>query len=756
MRHLLQPAVWLVNKLTYPKKFLLISILFLATLVDPMWELTKVVNTNIAFSEKERIGLAYIRPGLTLVEALIQQRRGEQPSLASAWEKLQAAQQQWGPQLDAAKPYAALSNTMDSLLAQGQSPSLRSVQSAIEALLALIDHVGFQSNLILDPDIDSYSLMDTVVIQMPRLLTHLDEASRHGLAMAQKKALSQAELIQLTRLLTKAQSRFEMTQGDMAFATQYTAHPRLKETLASHFTDYETTLQALIATLEGLLAQPPKGASPATLTQLGNDALTKAKTLADAEWALMDTLIQQRISKNPPILIMAYGVLAGLLCAIAYLLLGFYTAVIESIRQVELGTRCMAAGDLSTRIHLETRDEMGQVATLFNSLAASFSTLIGKVQAQCHAVTGAASQLIGTASVLKDAAQHMNLVADSTQELNNALDSNVKTVAAAVEQSSANIMEIFGVSRAIDSTNSEVGNAAQQASQQVRMIAQHSEQMTGALQGVVRAIEELKASLSEVAQNASQAATVSHQAEEAAGASQSIISDLSRATDKIGSVVDLIKTIAEQTNLLALNATIEAASAGEAGKGFAVVANEVKALARQSADATSDIQTSIVQMQTAAQHANRTITQIVHTISQINTINQTIAASVEEQHSAVADISQHAAEVAGKSRHISGNVQVASLETDEVSVKIHDSVQSVQRISRNLEEMTLGINEISKNATEAASKASDMSQNVDQVEQSVQRTLAASDEIQLTADHLVRMSGELEASINQFRLAKTP
>src|SRR6202008_3667273 len=110
---------------------------------------------------------------------------------------------------------------------------------------------------------------------------------------------------------------------------------------------------------------------------------------------------------------------------------------------------------------------------------------------------------------------------------------------------------------------------------------------------------------------------------------------------RIGDVIKLITAIAEQTNLLALNATIEAARAGDAGKGFAVVAQEVKALASQTSKATEEIVGQIQSMKSTTQGSVAAIKEIGGTINQVAEIVSAIAAAVEEQSAATAEISRN-------------------------------------------------------------------------------------------------------------------
>jgi methyl-accepting chemotaxis protein len=140
---------------------------------------------------------------------------------------------------------------------------------------------------------------------------------------------------------------------------------------------------------------------------------------------------------------------------------------------------------------------------------------------------------------------------------------------------------------------------------------------------------------------------------------------LTSAADRIGSVVQLIATIAQQTNLLALNATIEAARAGQAGAGFAVVAQEVKTLAKQTADATGEIREQIAGIQTATRESVDSISEIVDIISRISEIASTVASAIELQGSATRNIAQ--------------NVRGASERTSQVAISIGEVANGAYR-----------------------------------------------------------------------------
>lgn len=211
-------------------------------------------------------------------------------------------------------------------------------------------------------------------------------------------------------------------------------------------------------------------------------------------------------------------------------------------------------------------------------------------------------------------------------------------------------------------------NAIDNATSQATEAAAASTQTTGNVQAVAGGLEELAASVNEINHQVTNALNISLQAVEQADNTNTIVSGLANAAQRIGDVVSLISEIAEQTNLLALNATIESARAGEAGKGFAVVASEVKSLAGQTANATEEISNQIAQVQSTTDDAVSAIKSITETIGKINEISSMISAAVEEQSAVTGNMSSNMQTAAEGVNEISGSVNSIAQATEVVSV----------------------------------------------------------------------------------------
>lgn len=198
----------------------------------------------------------------------------------------------------------------------------------------------------------------------------------------------------------------------------------------------------------------------------------------------------------------------------------------------------------------------------------------------------------------------------------------------------------------------------------VKSTSEASEDLSKYITTVGSATEEMVSSIQEIASNTSKAASMTQKTVEEASSVEKIMIDLEKFSKEIGEIVKVVNDISNQTNLLALNATIEAARAGEAGKGFAVVAHEVKGLAKQTSDATEDIQKKITAIQEQTGAALSSIETTTESVKLINEVVTSIAGAVEEQTAVTNEIGH--------------NMGLASSKVETVSVSIDQINESVE------------------------------------------------------------------------------
>ena len=262
----------------------------------------------------------------------------------------------------------------------------------------------------------------------------------------------------------------------------------------------------------------------------------------------------------------------------------------------------------------------------------------------------------------------------TTRAFESTMNAIVGHVSAAANdmQSTARVMESTAGSTAARSNS--VAAAAHEAGVNVTTVA--------------AAAEELGLSVQEIGRQVAGSADLARTAVMEADQTGALVQELSAAVGRIGDVVGLISSIAGQTNLLALNATIEAARAGAAGRGFAVVASEVKALAEQTAKATTEISGQIARIEGVTGQAVGAIGAITARIREINEVAASIAAAVEEQGAATQEIVRNVSQAAMGTDDVSSNIAGVATAAGEAGTAASQVLCAASELSRQSEHLS--------------------------------------------------------------------
>nr|WP_223519907.1 methyl-accepting chemotaxis protein [Pseudomonas sp. GL-B-19] len=363
----------------------------------------------------------------------------------------------------------------------------------------------------------------------------------------------------------------------------------------------------------------------------GEILLGASKKLTISQTVVRDT--DAAHAKNMLLMATALALVFGMIAAWAIT----RQIVIPLTQTLKVAER-VAAGDLTHNLTSKRRDELGQLQRAMQSMTLGLRELIGGIS---DGVTQIAS-----------AAEELSAVTEQTSAGVNSQKVETDQVATAMNEMTATVQEVARNAE-------EASEAAVAADQQAR----EGDKVVG------EAIAQIERLALEV------------------GNSTAAMGDLKRESDKIGSVLDVIKSVAQQTNLLALNAAIEAARAGEAGRGFAVVADEVRSLAQRTQKSTEEIEELIVGLQNGTQQvatimdnsraltdssveltrrAGGSLESITRTVSAIQSMNQQIAAAAEQQTAVAEEINRSVLNV----RDVSEQTSAASEETAASSVEL--------------------------------------------------------------------------------------
>jgi methyl-accepting chemotaxis protein len=663
------PILYLLNRLKYSQKFALIGVMILLPCAVTLYFLIAELQKGSVFAQKERYGLEYNNAVNKVLTGIQETRRlsyaalggdsaakgqltAAQAKVDEQIKQLDALEQKLNNMLETSEKWSGLKIKWQEL--KGKLPGLKQQESydlltAFAAdSLALIAHVGDKSNLILDPELDAYYLMDATLIRIPALTEEVSQLRELSSGISLRKTITKDEKTMF--IYKKATIVSASDAVNAGVQVIYGKNPPLKSDLEAPIGQWGKSFSGFVAGLDSRLILPDTvQGSGDPFTGAATKTVEDALSLYQVEASLLDNLLSARVDHFTQIKYFVISFVLVVFLLVFYIFGAFYISIIKAIRALQHSSREVAKGNLLTSITIRSKDEMGEVASAFNTMVVAVKEIINASKQTAEQVSTTSEKIVSIAESATDANQKLTI---SMQETVQGAEIQLQ----GTEESSNVMAEMtIGIQRIAESA-SIVSDASHESSQS----AEDGNEDMGK---VVERMESIQYSVNDTAE---------------------MIHRLHEYSLQIGQIAEVIKGISSQTNLLALNASIEAARVGEHGRGFSIVANETRKLAEQSTASAEDIYALLEQIQNASE-------QSVH---KMNKVQEDVR------------LGQTAVQDAGAS------FRKISMSTQQIAEKIQDISAASEQMAAGSEEAAASISEIAgvtKKSSEQFKSISDMS-----------------------------------------------
>lgn len=663
------PAQFLLNRLRYPYKFLLITVLFLIPMVFMGYHSMQQFNNEMAVTQDEKKGLELLL-AVHKLAGYVSQSRGISALILNGNSSYQNQSKVTKVLVD--KGFSELINLHNEL--EGifnLADPLSQAETYWKTTFSDLEKLTVDENITLHNTlIDKLDQLSLMILERSKLIVEHELDLSYLIKMALLDLPGVREAIGRSRDMGAEYVAGNFNTENHAKLTTISSNlVRFKETveaqLASIYRENNTLEVELLTATQGMedalksfdkilnidLLQEAGGTTkPDQLFQESNAALGLLNLMPDQVIPLLNKRMQKRLDSFAAKRFLVLSISISIILFTAYLFVGFYGAVMNSIRRINVQVANMASGNLTTRVDLKSSDEMTMVADGINRMADQFSHLVSGVIESAsnvaHSTTRTSEAITQTLQGVQGQKEELEQVADSVHRMS----SKVQAV----------------VENATSASNATV-NADNESIRGLDIVGK-----------AVDTIRELE-----------------RQVDEASSAITKLASD----SENIGAVLDVIRGIAEQTNLLALNAAIEAARAGEQGRGFAVVADEVRTLASRTHQSTQEIERMISELQMGArhavqvmenghsqtklgvehtQHAGNALQAIAQAVALIKELNQQIVLATEEQRAVAVNVDQSINNISQLAIHTTNGVEqtaTVSQELKQIANRLQDDVR---------------------------------------------------------------------------------
>jgi methyl-accepting chemotaxis protein len=693
------PGALVLNRLKFGKKFMLLFIIFIFSLVTIGSFYIRSLEEKAKFVKKEQIGLLYVENFLTSLHVLQEHRENTliylsgdtsiepnikktEKTLDEVFKRIQTIHQENKDLFGIDKQWKTILESWKQIkngwTSYTTDETVERHNTIINRLMEEMMMVADRSNLTLDSNIDNNYMARIIVDKIPYLTELIGSTQALTVKLAFSTQMYDLEKTKLTYFLNTIASSVTSLSNSTSLIF------RENKKLHGKFSEYQDTATTEIISMSGIMDKEFLMASNVTITpkevhEKTNRANEKLYNMANFVVKLLEQRIDQQYQSLHTSKWVTITVIVMISVMIVYLFIAFYLSVRHHISLIEMKTKQAATGDLTVRMNIDTKDEFAQIAASFNSLIESFRSIISVNQ-----------QLVEEVSA---SSQELTAITEETAQATEQVAATIEGVAVGAGQQ---------LKYAAQNTNSirSLLNDTHYISERAKQVASSSVEMTNEAKRGSESVHKMMSQMTNVNELVSQ--------------SSLLIQTLHERSHNIGQMTQMITTIAEQTHLLALNAAIEAARAGEHGRGFAVVADEVRKLAAQSSQSAkqihmllSEIQQDTSNSMMAMEHVLKEAEKGVVVANHTGTIFEKILQSTHAVTEQINDVSTRLTMMETSLQHLSTTIQ----ETEHIS---KESEQQTQMVAAASEQLLASMQEISSSVQSLNDKAQDLFQAVEQ------------------------------------------
>ena len=378
-----------MNRLSYPQKFTLVGFLFAMPLTLVVYLLISEIDSRVDFAQKEIYGNQYLRPlrqlreyipklellnyqGLNSYLSKPESKENLEAKIDANFQSLANTDRQLGKILVSSEQFNNIYRDWQNFKLRRSQWSLETYNFLYQHLAADINklsvHIGDTSNLILDPDLDTYYLMDATLLKLPemqKILSEIRLISRKSSAGLDATPEERAQLITFAGKLRELNKDLVI---NMEVGFKNNPHGNLRPKLSDNLKRFNWAIDQLTAQLDKLI-YPTASVEYYAYLNGSDQALNSSFKLWDETLNQLDFLLQKRIDNFVARKQIVLIFVSIILVLVIYLFVSFYRSVMQTVFVLDEASKKMASGNLGHKIILENRDELGQVVSSFNKIA---------------------------------------------------------------------------------------------------------------------------------------------------------------------------------------------------------------------------------------------------------------------------------------------------------------------------------------------------------------------------------------------------